>query len=190
MRSGQSRVITNDLPTRNRRRRHLAQHGPPSTYSMVHVMSEVKRFNPSAHLPGMFPHPSGNYVRFPSFERMKKSRDAQRLRADTAEAELKALKHPMNSAQQLRKDLAAAEQRIAELTDVERVTMAILGKDKDPSPGVNWNVHRMWRVNDVRELVRAALNPNPEAEIHDRLDDEALQRRHDDERREYFSEDQ
>lgn len=53
---------------------------------MVHVMSEVKRFISSVHLPGMFPNKKGDYVRFLSFERMKKDRDAQRLRADTAEA--------------------------------------------------------------------------------------------------------
>lgn len=120
---------------------------------MVHVMSEVKRYT--------FKGAAGEYVYAPDF-------DAQRLRADTAEAERDALKTALESSE-LEVDtkneeialsdqyakyqderITAAEQRIAELTNVERVTMAILGKDKDPSPGVNWTAHRIWRVNDVR----------------------------------------
>jgi len=77
--------------------------------------------------------------------------DAQRLRADTAEAELKALKHPMNSAQQLRKDLAAAEQRIAELAGLLQYVRT--------KPG-------FFSGEFVLKL-DAALNPNPEAESHE-----------------------
>lgn len=39
----------------------------------------------------------------------------------------------------------------------ERVSMAILGKRKDPSPGVDWHVNRSYRVNHFRQLVRDAL---------------------------------
>lgn len=40
---------------------------------------------------------------------------------------------------------------------VERVTMALLGKTEDPSPGVNWVVTRHDRVNTWRAKVREAL---------------------------------
>lgn len=40
---------------------------------------------------------------------------------------------------------------------VERVTMHILGKPKDPAPGVDWFCNRAWTVNEVRQLVREAL---------------------------------
>jgi len=39
----------------------------------------------------------------------------------------------------------------------ERVTMGVLGKVVDPSPGVDWSCNRHWTVNDVRWVVRAAL---------------------------------
>jgi hypothetical protein len=40
---------------------------------------------------------------------------------------------------------------------VEQVAMLILGKDVDLAPGVNWHCDRAWRVNDVRQKVRQAL---------------------------------
>lgn len=40
---------------------------------------------------------------------------------------------------------------------VERIAMHMLGKKADPSPGVDWFCNRAWTVNDVRELVRSAL---------------------------------
>ncbi|MEX3984164.1 hypothetical protein AB4Y45_34995 [Paraburkholderia sp. EG287A] len=40
----------------------------------------------------------------------------------------------------------------------EQVTMAILKKQGDPSPGINWQCSRHWTVNDVRRLVRDALD--------------------------------
>jgi hypothetical protein len=40
---------------------------------------------------------------------------------------------------------------------VERVAMRLLGKQADPSPGVNWFCNRAWTVNEVRALVRSAL---------------------------------
>jgi hypothetical protein len=39
----------------------------------------------------------------------------------------------------------------------ERITLRILGKDRDPSPGVDWHCNRSWKISKVRELVRAAL---------------------------------
>lgn len=39
----------------------------------------------------------------------------------------------------------------------ERVAMRILGKRKDPSPGVNWHCNRSWKVEHFRALVREAL---------------------------------
>lgn len=40
---------------------------------------------------------------------------------------------------------------------VESVAMALLGKDCDPAPGVDWHCNRDWRVSQVREQVRLAL---------------------------------
>lgn len=40
---------------------------------------------------------------------------------------------------------------------VEQVAMSILGNQRDLAPGVNWRCDRQWRVNDVREHVRRAL---------------------------------
>ena len=39
----------------------------------------------------------------------------------------------------------------------ERVAMHLVGKNTDPSPGVDWICNRDWRVSDVRRLVREAL---------------------------------
>lgn len=44
-------------------------------------------------------------------------------------------------------------------TEVERITMHILGKEKDPAPGVDWFCNRAWTVNEVREIVREAITP-------------------------------
>lgn len=149
---------------------------------MVHVMSEVKKescfqlevvkwegklhccYLNNYRIAGSKPWAGGETVKswsvplrelisaVPELRKLKSDFDAQRLRADTAEAELKALKHPMNSAQQLRNDLAAAEQRIASMTSMLR-----------------------WFAScaDVRQVGTAAmdyvaaLNPNPEAESHE-----------------------
>lgn len=40
---------------------------------------------------------------------------------------------------------------------VERIAMHLLGKNADPAPGVDWFCNRAWTVNDVRALVRSAL---------------------------------
>lgn len=43
--------------------------------------------------------------------------------------------------------------------EIERVTMHILGKNKDPAPGIDWFCNRAWTVNEVRQLVREAIEP-------------------------------
>jgi len=40
---------------------------------------------------------------------------------------------------------------------VEAATMALLGKTKDPLPGIDWWASRQWRVNKVRAKMRKAL---------------------------------
>ena len=40
---------------------------------------------------------------------------------------------------------------------IEQVSMELLGKPKDPAPGVNWQCGRQWHVDDVRKAVRGAL---------------------------------
>jgi hypothetical protein len=46
---------------------------------------------------------------------------------------------------------------------VEVATMVLLGKAKDPVPGVDWWASRQWRVNKVREKMRKALEAVYEA---------------------------
>lgn len=147
----------NDL--RNHRRRHLAQHGPPSTYSMVHFMSEFKRYGMSGFGGGLIEIDDGPFFAAEDF-------DAQRLRADTAEGELKALKHPMNSAQQLRKDLAAAEQRIAEMKKgLEKIKYRLEVFIQDDHAMMPASLEVTLGIAD------AALNQKTEAESHGRIPD-------------------
>jgi hypothetical protein len=42
-------------------------------------------------------------------------------------------------------------------TEVEILTMAVLGKERDDVPGINWQCNRQWKVDDVRALVRDGL---------------------------------
>ncbi|RVD77066.1 hypothetical protein [Pseudomonas koreensis] len=95
--------------------------------------------------------------------------DAQRLRADTAESELKIVRKSrddeLENYNALISDLAAAEQRVAELTAL------LLSGRKVVSDAVGlveeWaNVLRK-RMVDHCSAVDAALNPNPEAESHE-----------------------
>lgn len=73
--------------------------------------------------------------------------DAQRLRADTAEADVQEV---CKTVEAVTASLAAAEQRIAELKSVlERML-------EDDDMPVHWFAQR----------IDAALNPNPEAESH------------------------
>ena len=59
----------------------------------------------------------------------------------------------------LRNSPAEPSDTVATVTDdmVEKATMALLGHREDTSPGVDWDVCRTWRVNDVRALMRGAL---------------------------------
>ena len=82
---------------------------------------------------------------------LQKQLDAQRLRADTAEAERDQAKEERDSFQRVG---IAAKQRIAELLQICR--------DIQDDP-------RLWlMVNaELSGRIIAALNPNPEAESHE-----------------------
>lgn len=102
--------------------------------------------------------PEGNWV-------AAEDCDAQSLRADTAEAELKATKEGMayrgslfGKVQSERDDyerkLAAAEQRIAKMAKALEEASYVLGCYAPPT-------------HKVLDLISAALNPDPEAESHE-----------------------
>lgn len=76
-----------------------------ATYSMVHVMSEVKRFK--VDLPGQF---NREHQPIDAVFVLASDFDAQRLRADTTEAENRDLRLQCGG---MEMDLLAAEQRIA-----------------------------------------------------------------------------
>jgi hypothetical protein len=92
---------------------------------------------------------------------MREERDAQRLRADTAEAELERAECMRESykidAGIYREKLAAAEQRIAELSADNQQLRKLLEQT-------------LAALNPTAKLsksIRAALNPKPEAGSHD-----------------------
>ncbi len=119
----------------------------------------------------------GSYVKAGDFHDMEADRDAQRLRADTAEAELKETKlrmqynadtaHDLSSkldtermradtavgdANEAERKLAAAEQRIALMSKLLKRCIPVC---------------RFKNSHTERDLIadiNAALNPNPEAE--------------------------
>jgi hypothetical protein len=98
---------------------------------------------------------AGQSKEFTTFSSGSSALDAQRLRADTAEAERDALKDEVGQAKgeydRAVNKLAAAEQRIAELKSVlERML-------EDDDMPVHWFAQR----------IDTALNPNPEAESHE-----------------------
>lgn len=84
--------------------------------------------------------------------------DAQRLRADTAEAELKRLDNldTMQLIAELTKRNAAAEQRISDTVAKLQLAADMLDDDE-----------RGNRFAQVLQLAIAALNPNPEEESHE-----------------------
>jgi hypothetical protein len=156
---------------------------------MVHVMSEVKKYN--AYAEGLTVHfeldSEGAWVAASDF-------DAQRLRADTAEAELKAMGERYQKDLVLSRErwcygnradakLAAAEQRIAELTkafekfrDVVRGCERLASKyspcidsvDEDGGDNNDDPTHAIFhRLYYAMFDADAALKPNPEAEIHE-----------------------
>lgn len=107
-----------------------------------------------------------------------KELDAQRLRADTAEAERDDLKkhqgillqgakyarsrrdYWLKRGDKLQNDLAAAEQRIAELVEfLTTATMPIVDDEK-------FCIERIL-VFDNAKAYLSSLNPNPEAESHE-----------------------
>lgn len=187
---------------------------------MVHVMSEVNSFYAADDFTGE------PCVLLSDF-------DAQRLRADTAEAELAKANDKIDKAWRRSHELDNKAYIPGAFDAWKRPVPQFLPYDFSGNPGTNatqycngwndcggyWKAHATeveaklataeQRITSMTSVLRlfadcadvrqvgtsamayvGALNPNPEAESHDRLDDEALQRRHDDERREYFRDDQ
>ena len=87
--------------------------------------------------------------------------DAQRLRADTAEAERDALRTSKEAVEfnlnKVDRALLAAEQRIAKLETVLRSAVEWF------DDGVGRSIAEFCKLQEMR----AALNPNPEAESHE-----------------------
>lgn len=87
--------------------------------------------------------------------------DAQRLRADTAEANFNRCNGLYYECQKerdtLRSDLAAAEQRIADQNELIKKAHA----------WIDHNNFGGWDAYEMRDQLAAALNPNPEAESHE-----------------------
>jgi hypothetical protein len=147
---------------------------------MVHVMSEVKKYN--AYAEGLTVHfeldSEGAWVAASDF-------DAQRLRADTAEAERDALKDDVMSlssiVEECWRERAAAEQRIADRDALLRSTSAQLWKahialnrliELEPAHKVKLltdTINTLAYAHKCIDLPHwdAALNPNPEAESHE-----------------------
>lgn len=142
---------------------------------MVHVMSEVKRY--VCH--GCIWLPRDAYCPVCDPEKgWGKELDAQRLRADTAEAELSEMKlscdycnrvalHNKELGEELERKLATAEQRIAD-------QHALLLKCKEVFDNCSGMADQKTRVDwyanylvPTKVDLNAALNPNPEAESHE-----------------------
>lgn len=157
---------------------------------MVHVMvNSVNRYRgsdiPANGLSGSF------FVKEEYAVQLERQLDAQRLRADTAEADADQFRE---SSAQLATDLIAAEQRIAELTGLLREILlrrrftedmheripAVIAGGSDPST-VSMRAKLTKCDALLREIagsssenikvfgarINAALNPNPEAESHE-----------------------
>lgn len=131
--------------------------GPPSTYSMVHVMSEVKRYYFEGYELCEVTDGSESvldWVQAPDF-------DAQRLRADTAEAELRIERlradAAVGDANDAERSLAAAEQRNAQLIGLLRRAYDADLASRHCQP---------YNTTKLMDDIDAALNPNPEAESH------------------------
>lgn len=158
---------------------------------MVHVMSEVKPFY-AAPVTNDMSH-DHNY----SLCYFAKDFDAQRLRADTAEAEIIRLQEAATLAAKvgapnfhsMKRELAAAEQRIAELgeqrkiaeqevivatgllrraaSEIDSLASSLENACEDFEGEDDEDPQASGEVEDARSLanrIRAALNPNPEAE--------------------------
>lgn len=118
-------------------------------------MSEVKRY---MEFCGVAEHAEGGFVEFKDF-------DAQRLRADTAEACLEEWRRSNHGNtvlenMDLREKLADAEQRNVDLLGLLRDTKTMLASELSYELYHNIAVH-MKRID-------AALNPSPEAESHEK----------------------
>ena len=112
-------------------------------------MSEVKRLKLGENQLEVFE--NGPYVYFSDF-------DAQRLRADTAEAELERFRRSRNAMlTQVMNERDVAEQRIAEMSANNQQLRKLLEQT-------------LASLNPTAKLsksIRAAINPNPEAESHE-----------------------
>jgi conjugal transfer/entry exclusion protein len=146
---------------------------------MVHVMSEVQLWRYTYD--GMaYAAPSNTQSRWVSlhdFKKMESQLDAQRLRADTAEAERDdalALAGAWKEQERLRgiqainasSELAAAEQRIAEMVELLNLADHYLQADSFSSTG-DVIEHTQEMRDEFRKKIAAALNPKPEAGSHE-----------------------
>lgn len=126
---------------------------------MVHVMSEVKRYIVSWHMQELYLRPDGDVVRFSDHSA---ALDAQRLRADTAEALAAERLAAWEKCAEFRD---AAEQSISDLSSLLREGIQTVERLSTTPKDYNeeqWVDLHAWTFN-----VDAALNPNPEAESHE-----------------------
>lgn len=151
--------------------------GPPSTYSMVHVMKMVikrYRFVDKNGYPAQRVEDSVKdalYVAEADF-------DAQRLRADTAEADLRALEWKYNNQaetiRQYQDKMKATDQCILDLKDSLENLLDAYSRPDDriccsgAGCGCMGATNHQQAEHYAKEAIaRAALNPNPEAESHE-----------------------
>lgn len=125
---------------------------------MVRVMSEVKRFLPQKTPIGtvMKESTEGYWIQAEDF-------DAQRLRADTAEAALEVSSRTMAM---FADDLQVAEQRMAEMVELLNLADHYLQSDSFISTG-DVIEHTQEMRDEFRKKIAAALNPQPEAGSHE-----------------------
>lgn len=130
---------------------------------MVHVMGEVKRFTGDLMYGKPVESRDGIFVYATDF-------DAQRLRADTAEAELKGIKESTAYRGSLfgkvQAERDAAEQRIAELIRLlSKAKLAVDDVAENCESQTDWATAES--MHGLSKRINAALNPNPEAESHE-----------------------
>lgn len=135
---------------------------------MVHVMSEVIWYYDEAEGGGVQKVAGlGSYVKAGDFHDMEADRDAQRLRADTAEAEVTRLEDEFDTLENTntttKLKLAAAEQRISDMGSTLAGALKLLrGVHTGDLFGPD-----DWETVNAFLISAAALNPNPEAESHE-----------------------
>lgn len=131
-------------------------------------MDDVKRYGMSGFGGGMIEIDDGPFVVAEDF-------DAQRLRADTAEAERDDLKNEVGQVKgeydRAVNKLASAEQRIAEL-DSQNTRLEILLRRASNYGGLtpDWHDAVQLILAEQKENL-AAINPKPKEVSHDRISD-------------------